>query len=112
MPSQVKIGGGSLTGRSVGAIYADLTAALKNAGLWDCLDYFKISLAMKKRENSPFPNFEWLSCSPVTGESGGHYVYVGTIAKSRYSLVFVGKTLKGFQAACEVANMCAGELRA
>lgn len=109
---QIKIGEGSLTGRSIGAIYADLTAALKNAGLWDCLDYFKISLSMKKRENSPFPHFEWLSCSPVTGENGGHYVYVGTVAKSRYSLMFVGKTLEGFQAACEVANMCADQLRA
>lgn len=112
IPIEVKDDGGRLTRRSVQDIYADLTAALRSAGLWGCLDYFEISIAMKRREDTPFPNFEWLSCSPVTGGAGGNYIHVGTISKSKYSLIFVGKTSQGLQTACEVANMCARELSA
>jgi hypothetical protein len=112
MPIEGTADGEKLTSRSVGAIHADLTAELKNAHLWDRLDYFEIALAMKKRENLSFPDFEWLSCSPVTGEGGDHYIYIGTISRGRYRLIFVGKTSKGFQAACEVANMSADLLRA
>jgi hypothetical protein len=111
MPTEVKDDGGKLTTRSIGDVYAYLEVALKSAGLWDSLDYFEISLAMKKRERVLFPSFEWLSCSPVTSD-GHHYVYIGTVSKGRHNLVFVGKTSKGFHAACEVANMCAHELRA
>jgi len=103
--------GGRLTKRLVKDVHADLKTALKGAGLWDCLDYFEIAMGKKKTENDVFPSFEWLSCSPVTGD-GHHYIYIGTVSKGRHNLVFVGKTSKGFQAACEVANMCADELRA
>lgn len=112
MQLEPKIDPARLTHRSVGDIHADLTAALKTAGLWDCLDYFEISLSMKKKGNLSFPNFEWLSCSPVTADSGDHYIYIGTITNGRYRLIFVGKTSKGFLAACEVANMSAGQLGA
>jgi hypothetical protein len=108
---EVKDDGGRLTKRLVKDVHADLKAALKGAGLWDCLDYFEIAIGKNKTENDVFPSFEWLSCSPVTSE-GHHYIYIGTVSKGRHNLVFVGKTSKGFQAACEVANMCADELRA
>ncbi len=109
--TEVKIDGGGLNKRLVKDVHADLAAALRGARLWDSLDYFDISIGMKKRQNTLFPSFEWLSCSPVTSD-GGHYIYIGTVSKGRHNLVFVGKTSKGFQVACEVANMCAHELRA
>ena len=92
-------------------VFLELKTALERADLWDSLDYFQISLAMQKRENSVFPSFEWLSCAPVTS-GGNHYVYIGTILKGRHNLIFVGKTSEGFSKACEVANKCAAELGA
>ncbi|MBI5249436.1 MAG: hypothetical protein HY912_08070 [Desulfomonile tiedjei] len=103
---------GRLIRRPIKDVHADLKTALTRSGLDDSLDYFEIAIGKKKTENVPFPQFEWLSCSPVTGKAGGHYIYVGTVSKNRHSLVFVGKTSKGFQAACEIANMCAEQLSA
>jgi hypothetical protein len=100
-----------LTKRLVKDVHADLRRALTGATLWDSLDYFEISSAMKKRENTAFPSFEWLSCAPVTS-NGIHYIYIGTVMKGRHNLIFVGKTSRGFQAACAVANTCAQELGA
>ena len=109
--TEVKTDGGALTKRLVKDVHADLAAALRRASLWDSLDYFEISLAVRKRPNALFPGFEWLSCAPVTSD-GHHYIYIGTVTKGRHNLIFVGKTSKGFQAACDVANMCAHELGA
>jgi hypothetical protein len=109
--TETKTAGSALTKRLVKEVHAELSAALKGASLWDSLDYFEISMAMQKRENAPFPGFEWLSCAPVTS-GGHHYIYIGTVFKGRHNLLFVGKTSKGFQAACEVANRCARELGA
>jgi len=111
MTTEAEIDGEGLGKRLVKNVHAELRAALRGANLLDNLDYFEISLAMKKRENAPFPHFEWLSCAPVTSD-GHHYVYIGTVFKGRHNLIFVGKTSKGFQAACEVANRCAHELGA
>jgi hypothetical protein len=107
----VKIDGEGLAERLVKDVHTDLEAALRGADLWDSLDYFEISMAMQKRANGLFPSFEWLACAPVTS-AGHHYVYVGTVFKGRYNLIFVGKTSRGFRAACEIANICAHELRA
>jgi hypothetical protein len=104
--------GRTLIRRPVKDIHADLKTALKRFGLYDSLDYFEIAIAKKRTENVLFPQFEWLSCSPVSGKAGGHYIYVGAVSKNRHNLIFVGKTSKGFQAACDVANRCAQELRA
>ena len=109
--TKVKIVEEGLTKRLVKDVHAELRAALEGASLWDSLDYFTISMGMQKRENAPFPRFEWLSCAPVTS-GGHHYVYIGTVSRGRHQLVFVGKTSQGFQAACEVANRCAHELGA
>jgi len=111
IPNEANIDGEGLTKRLVKEVHAELMAALRGASLWDSLDYFTISMGMQKRENAPFPSFEWLSCAPVTS-GGHHYVYIGTVFKGRHNLIFVGKTSKGFQAACEVANRCARELGA
>jgi hypothetical protein len=100
-----------LSKQLVKEVHAQLSAALRGASLWDSLDYFEISTAMQKRENAPFPTFQWLSCAPVTS-GGHHYIYIGTVCRGRHNLVFVGKTSKGFQAACAVANRCAHELGA
>ena len=110
-PAKVKIASKGLNKRLIKDVHAELQAALRSASLWNDLDYFEMSIAVKKRENAPFPSFEWLSCAPVTSD-GHHYIYIGTVFKGRHNLIFVGKTSKGFQAACEVANMCAQELRA
>ncbi len=107
----LKIDEQGLTKRHIKDVHAELSEALRGSTLWDSLDYFEISMAMKKRENAPFPNFEWLSCAPVTS-NGNHYIYIGTVWKGRHHLIFVGKTSKGFQAACAVANRCAHELGA
>jgi len=104
--------GGRLHRRHIKDVHADLKTALTSFGLDDSLDYFEIAIARKKMEDVPFPQFEWLSCSPVTGKAGGHYIYIGTVSKNRHNLVFVGKTSKGFQVACEIANMCAKQLSA
>jgi hypothetical protein len=97
--------------RLVRDVHSQLTTALKGASLWDSLDYFEISMGMQKRENAPFPSFQWLACAPVTrGEH--HYVYIGTVLNGRYNLIFVGKTSQGFEHACQVANRCATELGA
>ncbi len=107
----VKIDREGLGERLVKDVHAELKTALTSANLWDSLDYFEISLAMRKRPNALFPGFEWLSCAPVTSD-GHHYIYIGTVSRGRHNLIFVGKTSRGFQTACEVANMCAHELRA
>jgi hypothetical protein len=107
----VKIGEERLAKSRVKDVYSELTEALKGASLWDSLDYFEIAMAMQKRQNGPFPRFEWLSCAPVT-RGGQHYVYIGTVFNGRYNLIFVGKTSYGFERACEVANLCACELGA
>ncbi|MGC8602201.1 MAG: hypothetical protein ACP5VS_00780 [Desulfomonilaceae bacterium] len=112
IPIEIEDTDGRLKKRPVKDIYADLHAALADVGLWDSLDYFEIAIAKKKTENFLFPNFDWLSCSPVTGGGGGHCIHIGTVSKGRYSLIFVGKTSEGFAAACEISNMCAKELRA
>ena len=109
--TKVKIDEEGLTKRLVKDVYAELRVVLEGASLWDGLDYFAISMGMQKRENAPFPMFEWLSCAPVTS-GGHHYIYIGTVFKGRHNLIFVGKTSQGFQAACEVANRCAHELGA
>jgi hypothetical protein len=111
IPTEVNSDGGALTKRLVKDVHADLKAALREASLWDSLDYFEIAIGKKKTENVPFPSFEWLSCSPVKNE-GHHYIYIGTVSRGRHNLVFVGRTSKGFQVACEVANKCALELNA
>ena len=111
IPTEVKLDHEVLGGRLLKDIHAELKAALTCAKLWDSLDYFEISLAMKKRANGLFPGFEWLSCAPVTSD-GHHYVYIGTVSRGRHNLIFVGKTSKGFRVACEVANRCAQELKA
>lgn len=105
-------GGGRLCRRPVKDVHADLKTALVESGIYDSLDYFEIATGKKKTENGPFPEFEWLACSPVTGKAGGHYIYIGTISKGRHNLLFVGKTSKGFQVACEAANFCAQQLSA
>jgi len=109
--TEVKVDEAGLTKRLIKDVHAELEAALRGASLWDSLDYFEISMAMQKRANALFPSFEWLSCAPVSS-AGHHYIYIGTVSKGRHNLVFVGNPSKGFQAACEVANMCADELRA
>jgi hypothetical protein len=111
IPTEAKIVAEGLGKRLVKEVHAELRAALRGANLLDSLDYFEISMGMQKRENAPFPSFEWLSCAPVTS-GGNHYIYIGTVFKGRYNLIFVGKTSQGFQAACEVANRCARELGA
>jgi hypothetical protein len=98
--------------RPIKDVHADLKRALMVSGLNDSLDYFEIAIGKKKMDDGPFPDFEWLSCSPITGKAGGHYIYIGAVSKNRHNLVFIGKTSKGFRVACEIANMCAEELRA
>ncbi len=103
--------GEELTKRLVRDVHAELKSVLEEASLWDCLDYFEISMGMQKRDKAQFPNFEWLACAPVTS-GRSHYIYIGTVLNGRYNLIFIGKTSKGFQAACAVANRCADELGA
>ena len=109
--TKVNSNGKVLTKLLVKDVFSALKTALKGANLWDSLDYFEISKAMQKRQDASFPSFEWLSCAPVTS-GGNHYVYIGTIFKGRHNLMFVGKTSKGFDRVCEVANKCARELGA
>ena len=89
----VKIHGEGSTERLVKDVLSQLTTALKGASLWDSLDYFEISMGMQKRQDAPFPSFQWLSCAPVTrGEQ--HYVYIGTVFNGRYNLILLERLLK------------------
>lgn len=108
---EVKMGGKKLMKQLVRDVHGEIREALQSAKLWDDLDYFEISKAMQKKQDARFPNFEWLSCAPVTS-GGNHYIYIGTVLNGRHNLIFVGKTSKGFDSACEVANECARELGA
>lgn len=112
IPIEDKDGEGKLAKRTIKDIYADLKAMLKMPGLWNSLDYFEIAIGKKRHEDVRFPHFDWLSCSPVRGGNGSHYIHIGTITKGRYSLIFEGRTSQGFQTACEVANLCAEQLGA
>jgi hypothetical protein len=69
IPSEVNKGERSHE-RLVKDVHSELKAPLTGANLWDSLDYFEISQAMRKRLNTLFPGFEWLSCAPLT--SDGH----------------------------------------
>lgn len=111
LATENKIDEEGLAKRLVKDVHAQLRAVLEGSSLWDSLDYFEISMGMQKREKSLFPSFEWLSCAPVSS-CGNHYIYIGTVWKGRHNLIFIGKTSKGFRAACEVANRCAQELGA
>ena len=101
----------ALDRRHVSDVLASLKSSLNRANLWDSLDYFEISSLMRKTPDALFPRYEWLSCAPVTS-CGSHYVYIGAVYNGKHRLVFVGKTSKGFDRACEIANICARELGA
>jgi hypothetical protein len=47
--AEVKIEGERLAERLVKDVHAGLKVALRDADLWNSLDYFEISLAMKKK---------------------------------------------------------------
>ena len=68
IPSEVNKGERSHE-RLVKDVHSELKAPLTGANLWDSLDYFEISQAMRKRLNALFPGFEGFHVRrlPVTG---------------------------------------------
>jgi hypothetical protein len=83
--------------RDMSDIHADLEAGLRSAGLWEALDYFDLTSAMKQKKIKRFPDFRWIACFPVAEPEQGHYVHVEAItASKKCQLIFVGKTVKGF----------------
>lgn len=94
--------------RDMTDIHADLEAHLRDAGLWEALDYFDLTSAMKQKKIKRFPDFRWIACFPVAEPGQGHYVHVEAItASKKCQLIFVGKTVKGFDVAAAVASKCA-----
>ncbi len=94
--------------RDMSDIHSDLEANLRAAGLWEALDYFDLTSAMKQKKIKRFPEFRWIACFPVAEPGQGHYVHVEAITASKKSqLIFVGKTVKGFDIAAAVARKCA-----
>lgn len=94
--------------RDVSEIHADLEAELREANLWEALDYFDITSAIKQKRSTRFPEFRWIACFPVFEPDQGCYIHVEAITVGKKSqLVFIGKTVKGFGVAATVANKCA-----
>ncbi len=94
--------------RDMSEIHEDLEAGLRAAGLWEALDYFDLTSAMKQKKIRRFPEFRWVACFPVAEPGQGHYVHVEAISASKKSqLIFIGKTVGGFDVAAAVAGKCA-----
>jgi hypothetical protein len=94
--------------RDISDIHADLEAGLRAAGLWEALDYFDVTSSMKQKNIKRFPEFRWIACFPIVEPGQGHYVHVEAItAGKRSQLIFIGKTVKGFDIAAAIASKCA-----
>ncbi len=105
---ETKTSKGIWVNRDIIDIHADLEAGLRASGLWEALDYFDVTSSMKQKKIKRFPEFRWIACFPVVEPEQGHYVHVETITASKKSqLIFIGKTVQGFDVAAAVANRCA-----
>lgn len=51
--------------------------------------------------------FRWLACFAVTGANEGHYVHVELLRDDKRLLLFLGKTFRGMESACQAASLLA-----
>jgi len=83
-------------------------AQLKEAGLWEELDYFSVDLKLQKKKDEAFPEYAWIACFPVTGGNEGHYIHIDIITRDNEHIHFLtAKTFMGMEYAGKVATECA-----
>lgn len=104
--------------KTIKEVYDELCARLKFEDMFPD-EYFEISASIKykyetgkEKENAPFPEFRFIACYPVTGGSEGHYIHIDVVKDGKHEPIFLGKTFKGFERACEIANACSRHLGA
>ena len=91
-------------GRLLSDIRAELIEELKQAGLYDELDYFS-TLPRDKSARCPL-DYKVIACFAVVGGSEGHYIHVESQDGEKNSqLIFLGKTFSGPQHALAVSNL-------
>jgi len=109
--------------KTIQEVYDELVARLKfEDNLPD--EYFSLSVAIRYNDigdrcgtglhkDDEWPEYHWIACYPVTGNSEGHYIHVDIIDKDgRATNIFLAKTFHGFERAAEIAAACAWHLGA
>lgn len=97
--------------RKVKDVYSDVVANLKKKGIYDEMDYFKITFNYdlhSDNEGNTFPDYKWISCYVVKGDSEGHYIHVDAIGDNIPNgrvMVMIGKTFEGLEHALKVSNI-------
>jgi hypothetical protein len=67
-------------------------------------EYFSNMAKYDKNGNEAFPqDYNWIACYAVTGGSEGHYVHVDIIKEDKRTLLYLAKTFRGYNHACEIA---------
>lgn len=67
-------------------------------------EYFSNSSRYNGRGDQNFPqDYNWIACYAVTGGSEGHYVHVDIIKEDKRTLLYLAKTFRGYDHACEIA---------
>lgn len=67
-------------------------------------EYFSNMAKYDKSGNEAFPQeYNWIACYAVTGGSEGHYVHVDIIKGDKRQMLYLAKTFRGYDHACEIA---------
>jgi hypothetical protein len=79
-------------------------------------DFLKLLDDWDRWDQFPY-RFKLIACYPVTGKRGAegedHYIHVEVVLEDgSHHLLYLGKTIWGFDHACRVANACAWRLGA
>lgn len=107
-PGYVKVSGR----KTIKDVFEELEKRLKAQGFYPD-EYFSNNNDSEKEGEKPFPEFRWISCFAVTGDSEGHYIHVEIIYCDeklnigRRDLMFLGKSFQGMDYAFEIAKICA-----
>lgn len=89
--------------KTIKEVYEEVKQFLIEQNIYDDLDYFLISVY---RENEEFPEWRWMACYAVTGDSEGHYVHVDVLPFDGPPVhVFTAKTFLGINHALKVSNL-------
>jgi hypothetical protein len=95
--------------KTIEEVFKELCKKLKNDGCFPD-GYFNICYPESDYSNE-FPPYHCIACFPIS-DNNKHFIRVEVILNEKRRLVFLGKTLKGFEFACKIANSCAKHLGA
>lgn len=94
-------------------VFNELEKRLKAQGFYP--DEYFSSRDYSNEGDKPFPEFRWISCYAVTGDSEGHYIHIDVIPYDENlerNIIFLGKSFMGMDYAFEIAKACAKHLGA